>query len=282
MIGILTGRHSSVRPPQFPWVVNRDCAQAQGLVAFWPLGYESYNDRDAFSGYDMTPAGSIAPPSMSTAAGYGNTRLFVRASGTYLNINSVPVTATPLTMSAWVRCYDVTNTQDAFSIGDAASGSCWRLNLGGNTAGKVIRAISNVSGNAIASSAAGYAQYGYHLVTATFTSPALRKAYLDGANGGSDTTSQASDPTVTRMQIGQLASNAGGGNFDGEIVHVCLWNRALSDFEVGKLYDASSRWELYYPVGRKTWSFSPAAATNPQKLAGWQRFGMAAMSGLAG
>ena len=57
------------------------------------------------------------------------------------------------------------------------------------------------------------------------------------------------------QQIALVAMASTFGALNGRVAHACVWSLALTDSEVRALYDPTTRWELYHPLGRKTFSF---------------------------
>lgn len=252
------------RPPDFPWELNWDCASAQGLLGFWPLGYESYSERNAaqLQQAELTPTNG---PTLVTSGGdikFG--RLFSSASSQYLEASMLLVSAEPITMACWANLTAIGATAQVMvaisKVADAGSSSRWNLRSAATTG--VVQALSqDTPGTTSASAASAGAMVAgeWTHMTAVFAGAADRRAYRNGAEKGTNTTSVTVGPN-SATTIGASRINAAAQYANATIAHACIWERALDDAGVARLYDPETRWELYYPIGRKTWSFAPAAA----------------------
>lgn len=90
------------------------------------------------------------------------------------------------------------------------------------------------------------------------------RLYLQGVQVGSQAAGTAYTGYTTPRIIlaGDNIANGGqlGAYFAGTIYSFAIYNRALTASEVWELYEPRTRWDLYYQLGRKTYSFKPAAA----------------------
>jgi len=115
----------------------------------------------------------------------------------------------------------------------------------------------------------------WHLAVGVFTSSTSRAAYVDGAYKGTNTTSNAGSSSPNRTVIGARYDSGANGQFaEGNIAHVCIWNRALTDAEVWALYDPRTRWDLYAVPSRRVYfdlAAAPGGTTWPGYLSecGW-------------
>ncbi len=146
-----------------------------------------------------------------------------------------PVTAMPLTMACWVNAVNVTAYNNLVTINsNAGTYHYWSMALGGDRAGDPITAETNDNsgGESYGESTAGYTAGAWHHACAVFLSSTSRCAYLNGANKGTNTTSQATTG-VTRIQLGAYDDGATKYSpLNGSIAEVGIWNVALSDAEV--------------------------------------------------
>lgn len=53
----------------------------------------------------------------------------------------------------------------------------------------------------------------------------------------------------------------------GRMCDARIYNWAIPDDLVWQLYDPATRWDLYYPIGRKVWSFKAPAAPGGASIA---------------
>ncbi len=95
-------RWDKSKPPTGPFALNRDCPQAQGLVAWWPMGGAGVGYAQDLAGITHASPGTIA--SAMTLGDDGRPALsLVQASNQYLVAATCPVSAVPLTLTSWAR-----------------------------------------------------------------------------------------------------------------------------------------------------------------------------------
>lgn len=277
MPGIISSRTRRLyqRPPSGPVCLNRGSSQAQGLVGFWPVQGQPGGIDCSGRMLDLTATGTTSasgPPD-------GGLALSFNGSSDKLELSSPVVTGTPLTLAAW---FSVTgagaDTRVLLTSMDAGGTNGYFLAL--ETDSKV---YAYTFGSAFpgAASATSYTTAGeWQHATAVFLASNDRAAYLNGTGKGTNTTASTTGAlTTTAIGYGSF----GGAWFDSQLAHCCAWDRALSDAEVWSLYDPATRWDLYYPLGSRVWSFDTvaAAATTFQRTVG-PRFALAGRGGLAG
>src|SRR5436190_1323100 len=129
-------------------------------------------------------------------------RDFNGSSGT-ISSASTPVTGPPCTMGCFFYADSSTATGTLISVNDTGTATdCMRLDAAGATAGDPIRAESINGGTAAAAeSTAGYATGGWHHAIGVFASATDRRAYYDGANKGTNSTS-VTPTSIDRVAIG--------------------------------------------------------------------------------
>ena len=245
-------RWDKSKPPQGPFALNRDCPQAQGLVAWWPMGGAggAMLAADYAGTYHGIPgtAGGITlmqdgRPGLSLTA----------ASNQYLGSATTPVTGWPMSLSAWFQTDG--STQTAIQV-VATSADI-------NHFGRIVLVTNKVRANcggalgqqASAITTASYTNGKLHLAGATFTSNTSRTAYLDGANAVSETTSITTNIAFSRIRLGVAltTSDALLQPLNGILGETGLWDIALDAAAHFRLYDPSTRFELWYPLRSRKW-----------------------------
>jgi hypothetical protein len=158
-------------------------------------------------------------------------RNFVRASNQALTSSSVPVTAVPLTIACWgAAANSVFQTGVDLWDGNAGSPDRFGLFFAGN-ASRVIRARSDQGGTeASANSATGYTAGVWCHAAAVFASSTSRTAYLNGAAGTTNTTSNTPSG-VSRTDIG----GSTGNSMSGQLAEIGVWSVALEASEIAAL-----------------------------------------------
>lgn len=148
---------------------------------------------------------------------------------TSLEASTAVVTSTPCTIAAWCNpdaihsgyVLIVGHTSDVGRLGlfVANSGELSALQKEGGSVDQAVATSAYVSG--VWQHAAGI-----------FTSNALRAAYLNGGNKGTNTTSIATS-SLDRTRVGSRPPDA--YFFDGKIAEAAVWNAALDDDEIALL-----------------------------------------------
>lgn len=258
------------RRPGPPYCLNRDSPQARGLVAFWPLAdgnYRNYTDlvggrvliQSGTGNSEGGPDGGLAWSNDGTAANK------IRADTTPLTSLS-----NPCTLACWFFPNNVTTYYTLIgTIKGTLSDSYVIVGINGAAGGDPV-IVESVGGSAYrsASTTAGYSAGVWQHACGVYAATNNRAVYLNGRYKGTNTDSHSTGETMNRFQIAGFAHD--GTNFDGiagRVAHGCAWNVVLTDSEVAALYDPRTRWDLYYPIGRKTYSFAPAPADGSELVA---------------
>ena len=158
----------------------------------------------------------------------------------YLHVGSAVVSGTPVTMACWVYIDEEIDTFEhlAMTISDA-DGSPYLELLGIQLSGNN-RVRANTSGIAQAEATAFYSINTWHHFCGIFASDTDRRAFLDGGNKGTDTTS-VSVSGLDTTRLGALAFfSIDLIYFSGRICEAAVWNAALTDDEVAILGDGFS------------------------------------------
>jgi len=174
-----------------------------------------------------------------------------------LSIDQVPMTAAPLTVSAWVNADIDTARLVVFYLGDKdLSNELWWLALEGNDTGDpVVWRCRGASSPREAITSTGFSTGTWHHICGIEASATDRRCFIDGGSKGTNTTSDS--PTgVDRTTIGRNGGTGTKHYFDGRIAHLAIWDVALTDAEVASLAAGVSPLRLrrdnlvcYLPVG---------------------------------
>ena len=264
MIAVVTGRRREKydERPTPPYLLNKDCSQAQGLVAFWPLGeilptlYFDYVRGRGSGPFNLTQTGTMTRAVGPFGQGLATSNTGVTTN--YLSVSSTPVTATPITCACWIYPFSISTYWNAWNSVQTGLDDYFNLYIN-NPGNGVIGASTSTTaaGEAIASATGSLVANQWQHACVVWTSATLRAAYRDGWNKGTNTTSRTPSG-LDAMNVGIYPG--GFGPLNGRLAHLCIWNRALTDDEVFELYEPPTRWDLYYPTGRKTYSIGAPAA----------------------
>ena len=146
---------------------------------------------------------------------------------------SVPASDEPLTIACWFY-FDLASPNTRYSLVDIHLSTIFApsFNIGvdGNDTGQ----IKASSGTAAAETSANITVRTWQHACGVFASSTDRRAFLDGGNKGTDSsTSNASTPD--EFTIGRYGGSNPGRQWWGGIAEVGVWNAALSDAEVALL-----------------------------------------------
>lgn len=167
-------------------------------------------------------------------------RLFDDASSQYMEVDSAPVTATPLTMAGWFNTDNAAAEQIIVSIVDASLGNqMFAIHARGSEAGDPVSAFTFGGGYRQALSTTGYTTGVWHHACGVFASPTSRAAYIDGGSKGTNTDSQTPSG-IDRTSIGRLGDSSPGFYMSGYLADIAIWNAALTDAEVASLGEGFS------------------------------------------
>lgn len=246
-------RWDKSKPPQGPFALNRDCPQAQGLVAWWPVGPHGSGKvlPDLANTYTLTTGTAGTPTLLGTGA---PAVALSAASNQYLLNDATPITALPLSISAWGQTDGSTQTVFQILAGTGNHNDFCRIVLVSN---KVRVNVGTVTGGAQSNAitTASYTNGRQHLFSASCASSTSRTVYLDGTNAVTDTASIAPVNAFTRLRFGVALTTADAllQPFNGSLGETGLWNRALAADEHMRLWSPATRYELWYPLRSRKW-----------------------------
>lgn len=158
----------------------------------------------------------------------------------YLESNSAPVTAVPLTIAAWCQTSIISPALAQTIVyveSSAATGSQHRFSITFNTTNFVSATTADATGASANSTLAITANTWLH-ACGVFASATDRRAFLSGGNKGTESTSKV-PVGIDRVNIGIshqatiTAPFAPAGT--GDIAEVAIWNIALSDADVARV-----------------------------------------------
>jgi len=160
-------------------------------------------------------------------------RAFDNGSSQYLEVDSVPTTAVPLSIACWFNSDDDANTQCLCALLDASSSNLnyFALQLQGGVAGDPISALtSDGAATSSATTTSGYTAGTWHHTLGVWAAVDSRSAYIDG--GGKHTSTASRTPTgIDRLSIGARRDTGPGQYMSGNIAELAVWLAALTDAE---------------------------------------------------
>jgi hypothetical protein len=243
------------RLPTGPFALNLDCPQAQGLVAWYPMGGATSRN------YAADLAGKKHASGTSTAATFdpiGAPALsFTAASSDGLGSVESPTLSYPLTIAAWFRPRTAhSGTVAALASNTGASGTGRKL-LYCHSDGSI--RLYNQEDSGVSTFPATSGSYTAGQIVhgaAVFAGGADFIVYRNAGNVGTSTTS-VSFGTPDRIRIGD--DNTGGNFFNGDVGEVGFWLAALSVDTLKRINDPGTKYELWYPLRSRKWFSAPSA-----------------------
>jgi hypothetical protein len=162
-------------------------------------------------------------------------RLFVRASSQYLRRTTPILTATPVTLAAWIRPASLpAGVMEILCLNDDVNGQNF-FDLGLSATSLVEARIGAVGAGS--SGFAGAPTIGTWAHTAAvYASSTSRTAYLNGVAGSVDTSNFTPvSGNFLGTSIGAFGAANFGLGFDGDIAETAIWNVALSAADIAML-----------------------------------------------
>lgn len=162
-------------------------------------------------------------------------RLFDDGSSEYLEVDSTPLSAWPVTMACWFYNDSIALRQALICVTDVLQGDRYfALLADGSEGGDPVDAWARYDSSEHCFTSAGYSASTWHHATGVWASNTERYSYLDGGNKGTDVDSVAFPP-VDRVSIGRLGDSSPSNYISGRIAEAAIWTAALTDAEVASL-----------------------------------------------
>jgi len=254
----MMGRNT-IAKPQWPYTLNTDCAQAQGLVAWYPG-----DPSDGRSLVDMSGRknhGTLSNIGNTNTSGWtagyqGGRCLYLDGVNDAVNLNSqLMPTTTPFTLAAWINTPNVASVGCPF--GQTAGGAgrlVWYMNT------TLQPQIGGGGGEPFFGTVNFAANKWYHVVLARSGT-----TYTQWVNGKRDGTGTSPTSSLDVANTWYGSRNASELLWVGFLDSGMIYNRALTDPEAWALYDPATRWQLRYQRQR-AYFFSAAAVASGIKF----------------
>lgn len=231
-------QQSGVRRPEWPFSLNRQSPQAQGLIGFWPLVGTAADL--ATVGY-----GEVVNGGEWVGSTLGAQSLNLTAASTqYVSVPTSRLLG-DFTASFWVKRNADRGLDAGISKSNSAepapfdiywNGGAWQYYVGDGIGGYTFIAATSIAGPGV---------WEQVTVTCVGANSAPMEIYLQGVLRNTGNTFRFND-------LGNAIQFGSRGDLftalDGQIAHVALWNRVLSPTEIWALYDPATRWDLYKPI----------------------------------
>ena len=267
---IIPGRHG-IQRPRWPFTINRDSPQAEGLAAWWPMMppggdivLDLLDGKHQMTFTDMDPATDW----ISDVEMYEGINVDEGGNVEHLLNTSLPPQIASDTSGAvelWLRRTSNTPGGTPFYIGDSGtSANLFRIAFG--AASDTVQILLKGGTDFYRATISIDLSSNHHLLFAVdSTGNAL---YLDGVKQTLTYTSGSASSTqwlssLTGLDKCMLGADhlAGGINpFRGNLYTSAVWsNFRPADGVVASLSQPITRWDRYYELGRVFYSFAAAA-----------------------
>lgn len=236
----------SLPKPVWPYVLNVDSDQAEGLVNWWP-GDPSGNEM-----FDLSGRANNLLFNNGAKLSYGQDRgqslSVASASSQFAESSVVSVVGMPLTLCGWVNPATLGNNRQMMGIytaGQNAGRFTIIINLSGNI--QTVQVDNSVASSS-ASGGAITAGIWWHIL-AIWRSTTSREAWINGVQVGTDATSLGATSGMNRTSLGRGRSDT--PNYTNGLLEDCrVYNRALNPAEIWDIFEPQTRWELRYQPGK--------------------------------
>lgn len=250
------------KPPLGPFTLNKDASQAQGLVAWYPMGGIGSLWVPDYVGSAHLTLGTTPAPTVGQSGAPG--LALTSASSQYSEGVITAASALPLTIAAWLVTTSTGAVGVPICIG--TNGANTRLQLQKDQTTRVVGAAvvdAAGAGNTVqyTSGPGSYVDNVEFHAAAVFTSSTSRQAFLNGVGSAVDTLSISISGMNRILLGGRRNSSSVGAFWGGQVGEVGVWNVALGATDVANLADPGSRFELWYPLRNRKWFSAGAPGT---------------------
>lgn len=256
-----------MRRPRWPWRINRDSPQSDSLVAWWPLANVPFFDGiDLVNGGNFTlvnqGSGSHTGATWQGDVQHGTVPSFTRtdtSNGDYMEIDKAIVTGVPFTLSIWFNTSLDSSGQAPFSLQElGGAGNQWfNIQVRTDITFRIFVQTRASSQAEAQTAGGGFVLNEWRLATGVWAGTADRRAFLDDGKDSGTNTTDLTPTNIDRTTIGRIGDSSPSGHFVGQLADARVWNRALTNDEVFRLFDPKTRYDLYYETGKVFYSFNP-------------------------
>jgi len=263
-----------VQRPRWPFSLNRDSPQADGLIAWWPGWAGAGTTLHSYGGlrgsgtalaadgtFNGTIAWNVDPDGLmgnvvEFPGGVGGDRVDIPF---FLNPNDGPAS---ICVWGYLRSMPGNNDQNIIFQQEGAGGVKWLGVRNDATKNSVTTAIGGILFEANTDITARTNEWIHYSCTWSSGGSGTMNIYLDGENDGSATRDPQSETSGYRYGAHKVPGMGPGEgeSWDGFLCDLRIYNVEVPASVVRAMWSPSSRWDMYYELNRIYYSFPPAAA----------------------
>lgn len=242
--------------PQWPFTLNTDSPQAQGLLGWWPNGPSI----GTLSLYDLVGYNTISLTAGVTWSSYyeGDLGAYFGGSATYGgDASSSYLLNSSYSWSQWLIADAAPGTANVKqSIQNGSNSDSWGFSWNHTNSSFQQAAYHKQSSDQtyysakLTSTLSGNTKY---LIVTTWDGSNLR-VYL---NGSLEPTTAVTSPVDAS---GNFRISRAGNGFNGTIFETRVYKITLSPAVIAQMWEPKTRWDMYYPLRQKTWSWASVSA----------------------
>lgn len=245
------------------------------LSGFWPLGTSTtyLANSVTFDKSSNTNTGSMIGNTRGGAIGVIGSAFRFDGSGDYVISNTAPITAYPITLSAWIQSnLDGPDgiTQGALGIGRTSQSGQGFIFIGKATSNRAFIGSRPDIGAQKTASSTNTIGTGWNLVTG-IADGATVDLYLNGVFQDSIGQTKAF-PAVDELGIGARMDSAPDNFFEGRIDDPRMYNTKLHPMDILTMYNNTVDSDRFWDFGAEETPTAPVAAAVPRLILYTQMF----------
>lgn len=233
------------RPSEPVVTLNTESPQIVGLRNWWPL-----NSQADTLYLDLIGGNHAIPDTGLSSAPFG-----VNGGWSVKGDDSSSATIASLSGDYWTfSCWYFVGAASGVGLGRILGSSGGSCRLGLTSSGNFFLRTAEGGSNQTVGS---FTTEQWNLFTLVRNGSSTLTVYVNGVFNAAATAETGGSSDFNRL----FAHPSAGERFGGWAHDIRWYNRVLHPAEVYHQFDPRTRWDLYYPLARKLWSFPPSSAT---------------------
>ncbi|RJQ04807.1 MAG: hypothetical protein C4551_10025 [Bacillota bacterium] len=253
-------------PPSEPFSLNKDSAQAQGLVGWWPpLASSGASVLRDLSGRGRHGT-HTAVSHVTTGGSLGGLNSY-NGTTSKTDLGNIKDPTTAITLAIWVRVTTTTFHKDEECLvkrsGTTSPWFCYVIKLSGNDSTTDASFGVVVSGGYVGCGGTSESRLSAnedYLLLGTWKSGDYARWYINGVQVAQSASTRAGSISYTDTYPTEIGYDSAANRYtDAQFGDARIYNRWFSPTEVWQMYDPVTRWDLYW-TRRGYWTVVKAPA----------------------